>query len=188
MNSSYHPSVYNTAMNNILRGLQAELEARTVRPLDFLVIGGAKLSGADMQEILRFAMTKNWELLHVGMDPARTCTTFDAQALDLTYFITDGKTEAKAILNGAVWKHPRDARAKLIFDVGFPLEACIHKNGSACLREGSACNYGAGIALAERSIRERIAKLAPTGKVLFTMGSTPIACNIATFARLTKAE
>ncbi len=188
MNSSYHPSVYSTAMNQILRGLQAELEARTVRPLDFLVIGGTKLSAPDMQQILRFAIMKNWELFHVGMDPKRPCATFDAQALDLTYFITDGKTEAKAILNGAVWKHPRDARAKLIFDVGFPLEARIRKDGRTCLREGSARSYGDGIALAERSIRERIAKLAPTGKVLFTMGSTPIACNIATFARLTKAE
>ena len=188
MDSSYHPSVYNSAMNNILRGLQAELEARTTRPLDFLVIGGAKLSGADTQEILRFAMTKNWELLHVGMDPARPCVTFDAQALDLTYFITDGKTKAKAILNGAVWKRPRDARAKLIFDVGFPLEALIRKNGSACLREGFSRSYGDDIIHTEKSIRERIVKLAPSGKVLFTMGSTLIACDIATFARLTKAE
>ncbi len=188
MNSSYHPSVYNTAMNKILRGLHAELEARTVRPLDFLVIGGTKLSGPDMQQILRFAMTKNWELLHVGMDPARPCVTFDAQALDLTYFITNGETEAKAILDGAVWKRPRDARAKLIFDVGFPLEASIRKNGSACLREGSSRYYGDDIALAEKSIRKRIAKLAPSGEVLFTMGSTPIACDIATFRRLAKGD
>ncbi|MHA6316615.1 hypothetical protein ACXYN8_03005 [Altererythrobacter sp. CAU 1778] len=188
MNSSYHPSVYNTAMNKILRGLHAELEARTVRPLDFLVIGGTKLSGPDMQQILRFAMTKNWELLHVGMDPARPCVTFDAQALDLTYFITNGETEAKAILDGAVWKRPRDARAKLIFDVGFPLEALIQKNGSTCLREGSVRSYDDDIALAEKSIRRRIDKLAPSGKVLFTMGSTPIACDVPTFARLTRAE
>ena len=188
MNSSYHPSVYNTAMNKILRGLQAELEARTVRPIDFLVVGGTKLNGTDMQQILRFAMMKNWELLHVGMDPARPCATFDAQALDLTYFVTDGEIEAKAILNGAVWKRPRDARAKLIFDVGFPLEACILKNGNACLREGSSRSYGEDIAFAEKSIRERIDKLAPSGEVLFTMGSTPITCDIATFRRLAKGE
>lgn len=188
MNSAYHPSVYNTAMNKILRGLQAELEAHTTRPINFLIVGGTKLSGTDMQQILRFVMKTNWELLHVGMDPARPCVTFDAQALDLTYFVTDGETEAKAILNGAVWKRPRDARAKLIFDLGFPLEACIRKNGSACLREGSSRSYGKDIALAEKSIRERIAKLAPSGEVLFTMGSTPIACDIATFRRLAKGE
>lgn len=188
MNSSYHPSVYNTAMNKILRGLQAEFEARTVRPIDFLVVGGTKLNGTDIEQILRFAVMKNWELLHVGMDPARPCETFDAQALDLTYFITDGETEAKATLNGAVWKRPRDARAKLIFDVGFPLEAWIRKDGSTYLREGSARPYDDGIALAEKSIRRRIDRLAPSGKVLFTMGSTPIACDIATFRRLAKGE
>ncbi len=188
MNSAYHPSVYNTAMNKILRGLQAEFEAQTKRPINFLIVGGTKLSGTDMQQILRSVMKTNWELLHVGMDPARPCATFDAQALDLTYFVTDGETEAKAILNGAVWKRPRDARAKLIFDVGFPLEACIRKNGSACLREGSSRSYGEDIAFAEKSIRERIDKLAPSGEVLFTMGSTPIACDIATFRRLAKGE
>ena len=188
MNSAYHPNVYNTAMNKILRGLQAELEARTARPVDFLVVGGTKLSGPDMQQILRFAMTMNWELLHVGMDPAHPCETFDAEALDLTYFITDGKTEAKAILNGAVWKRPRDTRAKLIFDVGFPMEAFIRKNGSTCLREGSTRSYGDGIDFAEESIQRRIANLAPSGQVLFTMGSMPIACDIATFRRLTKGE
>lgn len=188
MKSAYHPSVYNTAMNKILRGLQAELEAHTKRPINFLIVGGTTLSGADMQQFLRSVMKTNWELLHVGMDPARPCVTYDAQALDLTYFVTDGETGAKAILNGAVWKRPRDARAKLIFDVGFPLEACIRKNGSACLREGSSRSYGEDIAFAEKSIRERIAKLAPSGEVLFTMGSTPVACDIATFRRLAKGE
>ena len=188
MNSLYHPSIYNAAMNNILRGLQTELEARAERPSRLLVIGGAKLSEADMQQILYFATTKNWELLHVGMDPARPCATFDAQALSLTYFITDGETEARAILNGAVWKLPRDTRAKLIFNIGFPLEAWIRKNGSLCLREGSDRCYRDAIALAEKSIRERIANLAPSSKTLFTLGSIPVACDIATFTRLMTGE
>lgn len=188
MSSAYNPSVYNTAMNEILRGLQAELEADTLRPLNLLVIGGEKLDAAATQRILRFACIMNLELLHVGMDPARSCVTFEAEALDLTYFTSDGENGAKAIPNGAVWKRRRDTRAKLTFDVGFPLEAWIRKNGSAYLREGSARSYGDGIALAEKSIRRRIAKLAPSGEVLFTMGSTPIACDVSTFARLTRAE
>ena len=188
MNSTYHPSVYNTAMNNIMRGIQAELEACAVRPTNLLVIGGTKLSEAAMQDILRLAFRTNWELLHVGMDPARPCTTFDAKALDLTYFTTDGETEARAILNGAIWKRPQDARAKLIFDVGCPLEAWIRKNGTICFREGSERCYRESIAVAEKSIRKRIAKLAPSGKVLSNTGNTPIASDITTFARLVKGE
>lgn len=186
MESAYNPSAYNTALNNILQGLQVELEAQTVRPIDLLVIGGERLTEAAAWQIGQFAIASNSKFLHVGMDAAHPCTTFEANALNLTYFATDGEEEGFAALNGMVWKRDPKARPKLVFGKRRRLEIRIRKNGTVGVFQGSGRYHQSGFTFAEETIRRKIANLAPSGCAQVIMGNTAVACDIATMGRLAR--